>query len=110
MTRVDTTGVGIALGLVASFAYAVIRALRQRTFDLGITVLVFLAAFTLPGGTLLIAAGLSGNSNALPLSWREHVAVAGIVVIALTAHFLFRSTHSAWSGTSAERQTNQEEE
>ncbi len=92
----DTTAVGIAVGLVGAVLYVAIRALRSRSFELVPTVLVFLASFSIPGGTVLIRAALSGNLQHLPSSWREHVAVAGIVVMGLAMQFVLRSFQRAW--------------
>jgi drug/metabolite transporter (DMT)-like permease len=85
----DTTSFGIAAGVVASLAYACIGFVYKKTFDLNHTVLIFLAAFSLPGGIGLIVAGFKGNSVDLPSSWREYVVVAGIVAIGLAIHYIF---------------------
>jgi len=92
----DTTAIGIVAGLIATGTYSVVRALRQRSFDIGITMLMFLAGFALPGGAHLITAALSGNPNSLPTSWREYVAVAGIAAIGLSAHFIIKSFRYIW--------------
>jgi hypothetical protein len=46
----DTTATGIALGLICAAAYTLIRAVRQKSFEIGATILVFLAGFAIPGG------------------------------------------------------------
>jgi drug/metabolite transporter (DMT)-like permease len=92
----DTTATGIAAGILATLAYTVIRATRQRSFEIGATILMFLAGFSVPGGVKLLLAAWSGNQSALPSSWREHVAVAGIAVIGLAAHFLIQSFRNVW--------------
>ena len=92
----DATTVGIALGIVLSASYAGIRAYVRQPFELNHTILVFLAAFSVPGGVGLIAAGFVGNANNLPSSWREHVTVAGIVAIGLAIHYVFTAFHDCW--------------
>lgn len=92
----DTTAIGIAAGLLITVAYTLIRVLRQKSFDIGTTMLVFLGGFAIPGGTHLIRAALSGNPNTLPTAWREYVAVAGIAAIGLSANFIFKEFRNAW--------------
>jgi chromate transport protein ChrA len=92
----DTTAIGICVGLLGVFCYASVKAMRQRSFDLNATILVFLALFSLPGGVHIITAALTGNYSDLPTSWREHVAVAGIAIIGLAIHFVFGIFRSAW--------------
>lgn len=92
----DTTAFGILVGLTACILYALIRAVRQRSFDIGTTILCFLAGFSLPGGTALIAAGVRGVPSSLPSSWREYVAVAGIAAIGLGIHFLIQACRAVW--------------
>lgn len=93
----DATTIGIALGLVATAAYSIVRAVRQKTFDLGSTLLVFLAGFSVPAGASLIAAAVSCNPATLPTSWREYVVVAGIAVIGLALQYLVQSFRAAWA-------------
>jgi len=85
----DVTTIGIGLGLLSSAIYATTLAYQQKTFDLNHTVLIFLAIFSVPSGVSLIAAAFSGSAGDLPASWREYVAVAGIVAIALALHYVF---------------------
>jgi len=92
----DATATGIAAGVLATFAYSIIRALRQKSFEIGATMLMFLAGFSIPGGVTLLRAAWSGNQGALPSSWREHGAAAGIAVIGLAAHFLIQSFRNVW--------------
>jgi MFS family permease len=92
----DTTTVGITLGIALSGAYALLRAIARQSFELNHTVLVFLAAFSVPGGVGLIAAGFIGNAGSLPSSWREHVTVAGIVAIGLAVHYIFTAFRESW--------------
>jgi hypothetical protein len=98
----DVTAVGIGVGLVTTAGYSITRAVRQRSFDLGTTVLVFLAGFSIPGGATLIVAALSGNPGALPTMWREYVAVAGVAAIGLSLHFLMQSFRNVWIRTREE--------
>lgn len=84
----DTTTIGIAFGIVLAGGYAVLRACARQSFELSHTVLIFLAAFSVPGGLALIAAGYIGDAKNLPSSWREHVTVAGIVAIGLALHYV----------------------
>lgn len=92
----DTTSIGIAVGLIICVFYAGLVALRQRNFDLGNTALIFLAGFSIPGGFSLIAAAISGNSGDLPSSWREYVAVAGIAAIGLSIHHVCVALKGSW--------------
>lgn len=87
LAEMDTTTIGICAGLLVSVSYALLSAYAKKTFELSHTVLLFLAAFSVPGGIALIIAGLRGNSMDLPSSWREHVVVAGIVAIGLAVHY-----------------------
>jgi hypothetical protein len=84
----DATTIGIALGIALAGGYALLRAWGKQSFELSHTVLIFLAAFTVPGGIALIAAGFVGDAKSLPSSWREHVTVAGIVAIGLAVHYV----------------------
>ena len=93
----DFTRLGILLGLVAALIYAVIRGFRQASFDLGVTILMFLAGFAVPGGGQLIYAGYTGNVSGLPSSWPEYVVVAGIAVIGLSIHYLIQSFRNVWA-------------
>ena len=92
----DATAIDIAVGLLATAAYSVVRLLRQQSFDLATVLLVFLSGFSVPGGANLIWAALSGDPRSLPASWREYVAVAGVAAIGLAFQFLMRSFRSAW--------------
>ncbi len=92
----DTTTVGIALGIIMSALYAAIRAYAKQPFELNHTVLIFLATFSVPGGVALIAAGFVGNASSLPSSWREHVTVAGIVAIGLAVHYIVTAIRDCW--------------
>lgn len=93
----DATAIGISGGLACAVAYTVIRAIRQTSFDIGTVLLVFLAGFAIPGGGQLIRAALAGDPDALPQSWREYVAVAGIAAIGLSLHYLVQSHRNAWA-------------
>lgn len=95
--HVDQTAVGIALGILGAAAYIMVRLHRQHTFEVGATVLVFLGLFSLPGGVGLIRAGLLGDVALLPSIWREEVAIAGIVTIGLSGHFLFGAFRTAYA-------------
>ncbi len=92
----DVTGWGIALGLLCCVAYTSVRTFRQKTFDVGATLLAFLAGFSVPGGGALIAAGFRGNPMNLPSSWREYVAAAGVAAIGLGLHYLSQAFRSVW--------------
>jgi drug/metabolite transporter (DMT)-like permease len=92
----DTTTIGIVAGLVVSGSYSLTRALRQKSFDIGATMLMFLAGFAIPGGAHLIGAALSGNPNALPNTWREYVAVSGIAAIGLSLQQIVKSYRNVW--------------
>lgn len=93
----DTTAIGILFGIAASALHTIVRAIRQRTFSVSTATLVFLASFALPGCADLIHAGIQGQATELPRSWREYVAVAGIVAIGLAVQFIVQSYREAWS-------------
>ena len=92
----DITATGITGGILAAVVYTVVRGIRQRSFEIGAMILIFLAGFSIPGGVKLIYSAWTGNQNTLPSSWREYVAVAGIAVIGLAAHFLIQSFRNVW--------------
>lgn len=92
----DTTTIGIALGVSLSVFYAGFRAINKQPFDLNHTVLVFLSAFSVPGGVAIIAAGFVGSAANLPSSWREHVTVAGIVAIGLAVRYVCSAFQEIW--------------
>lgn len=102
MTALDATAVGIILGIAGAVLYTVSRAVRARTFDLALTVLTFLTCFALPGGVLLIVAGITGDMTRLPSTWREHVVVAGIAVLGLSGQAVIRLFRGVWKADSAE--------
>lgn len=91
----DSTSIGIASGVLVTFAYAVVRAIRQKSFDIGSTLLVFLATFCIPAGGQLIYAAWTGDTNSLSSAWREYVAVAGVAAMGLSLEFLVRSMRGA---------------
>ena len=111
MAEMDTTTLGIGLGILVAGSYAIIGAYSKRTFELNLTVLIFLAAFSVPGGIALIIAGFTGDANDLPSSWREHVVVAGIVAIGLALHYTFGVFKSCcqFSGKRAEVEAKREQ-
>jgi drug/metabolite transporter (DMT)-like permease len=102
----DTTTIGIVAGLVVAGSYSLTRALRQKSFDIGATMLMFLAGFAIPGGAHLISAALSGNPSTLPSNWREYVAVAGIAAIGLSLQQIVKSFRNAWVKRAAMAPTN----
>ena len=101
MTRIDLSATGIAIGVVGALVYTALCTLRRKSFDVGQTILVFLALFSLPSGVALIRAGILGESAALPGTWREHVAVAGIAIIGLALQHIVAVFRSAFIRTVA---------
>jgi drug/metabolite transporter (DMT)-like permease len=101
----DASRVGIAAGILAAIAYAAVKGIRQRTFDTGNTVLVFLAVFTVPSCANLLRAALIGKPECLPPNWREYLAVAGVVCAGLSIHYLFRAGSSAWTRRAKRKDT-----
>lgn len=93
----DTTAIGIAIGIVGVAIFATILAIRQRTFNVANSVLVFLAFFAVSVGADLLRAAFLGNEKNLPKSWREYIAVAAVVGIGLSLNFLVRTLRSAWT-------------
>jgi uncharacterized integral membrane protein len=94
----DTTTLSIALGLAGAALYALLRLARGRCFQVGHVVpgvLTFLACFSIPGGVALIGASLTGSLADMPSSWREHSAVAGIVVIGLAGIYVVQELRRA---------------
>jgi drug/metabolite transporter (DMT)-like permease len=97
----DTTAVGIALGVVVVVLYTTAKVWRQKSFDLTdlpVILVVFLAVFSVPGGVVLIAAGVSGRPEDLPTSWRQYVALAGIVTMGFALRYLWQAVQSVWPG------------
>ncbi len=92
----DSTTIGIVTGLLITCGYCLIRALRQKSFDIRATMLIFLAGFAIPGGAHLITAALSGDPSTLPNQWREYVVVAGIAAIGLSVQEIVKSFRNAW--------------
>ena len=88
LVDMDTTTIGIIAGLVCTSIYVGALLYYKKSFDLPHTILVFLAAFSVPGGIGLIIAGYYGSPEDLPSSWREHVVVAGIVAIGLASQYV----------------------
>ena len=86
----DSTAIGIAVGLICTVIYASTLLYFKKTFDLQHTILIFLAGFSIPGGVGLIIAGYYGSANDLPSNWREHVVVAGIATIGLAAQYVVK--------------------
>ena len=106
----DITAIGIAIGLLVSGGYAILRVWAKLQFEIGHTVLVFLSAFSLPGGISLIQAGILGKATELPSSWREHVSVAGIVAIGLAIHYIASVFRGSWSARQAQNMQQAEHE
>jgi hypothetical protein len=94
--RVDLAAASITIGVIGAAIYAAIRGVRHRSFDVGSTILIFLALFSCPSGIALIRAGILGDPTALPSSWREHVAVAGIATIGLSFHYVVTSFKASY--------------
>jgi hypothetical protein len=86
----DLTTFAIGLGLVVALCHSLLCAVRKRSFEILSAVMIFLAAFSVPGGVMLVRAALSGETGHLPPSWREHVAVAGIVALGLALNYLVK--------------------
>lgn len=93
----DATSIGICLGLVSAVSFVGFNACRRRSPELRTGVTLFLAGFALPGATMLIAAGISGDQMDLPTSWRQHVGVAGVVMLWLSGDILLKRLMEAWS-------------
>lgn len=92
----DITYCSIILGITLCTAYALVRGIRQRSFDLNMISVVFLSSFGLLTGGSLIQAGLSGKPENLPVYWRQYVAVGGIVAIGIAVQFLITAFRNAW--------------
>lgn len=108
--EMDTTAIGIAAGVSVSVAYAGITAYLKKTLEISHTVLIFLAAFSVPGGVALIVSGFIGNPQDLPSSWREHVVVAGIVAIGLAIDYVVREFKKCFGLTKKPAEVNAQKE
>lgn len=80
----DLTGWSIAFGLLGAAPMAIMKLLRHERPDLAGTVTLFLGVFSLPLAIACIRAAIVGDPKELPSSWRELLAVAGIVTVAMT--------------------------
>ncbi len=92
----DATSFGVLLGVLVTALCALVRAWRRRSFDIGSTVLTFLAVFGILAGVELIRATFLGDRSALPTSWREYVTVAGVTAIGLSLQYLVKAVREAW--------------
>jgi hypothetical protein len=91
MIPIDATGLGIANGVLCCVVRAV-RAIRQgQELDHFQTGVVFLAGFGTVGGVHLVVAAFRGDPAALPSSWREYIAVTGVVGLGLSLNALIRT-------------------
>jgi hypothetical protein len=93
----DTTALGIVLGLGIGSIYTIVRGLRHRSIDPFTTGLSFLAGFAIPPAGALIKAGMYGQIDSLPTNWREYISFAGVVAIGISCQYLiqvFRATFS----------------
>lgn len=97
MTVMDSTGAGIALGVLAAAGYAGVRAFRRLPFALLTTLVVFSGVFSIPAGWKLLWAAYVGDQALLPSSWREYVGFAGVAIIGIAANYTVRAYLSAWS-------------
>jgi drug/metabolite transporter (DMT)-like permease len=88
LAKMDSTAIGIACGLICAVVYSCTLLYFKKTFDLQHTILFFLGGFSMPGGVGLIVAGYYGSADDLPSNWREHLVVAGIAIIGLSAQYL----------------------
>jgi len=102
----DTTAIGIGLGLVGATLFGLFVAFKLHTFDMQNTVLVFLALFAVPGGVDLLRFAIKGQESDLPNNWREYLAVAAVVGIGLSADFLVRRFRSILARTIAATEQN----
>lgn len=96
---VDSIASGIGLGVLVVLLYTLGKVCRDKSFDLAdlpSILLVFLAVFSVPSGVALIAAGLSGRPEDLPTSWRQYVALAGIVILGFALRYLWQAGQAVW--------------
>lgn len=84
----DLTALGIITGVLGAGIYTAIGVIRRKPLNIIKSVVVFLAFFGIPIGASLIFAAISGDRDALPVSWREYTAVAGIVAICLALQYI----------------------
>lgn len=96
----DQVSLGIVAGILACAIPGVIRVMRHGKFETGKSVLEFFAGFAIPAGVALISAGIVGKVESLPTHWREHIAVAGVVVFGLSLIHIINSCKGALARTS----------
>lgn len=101
----DLTGAGIVVGAVISGGVAIAQVVQERSVDIGAVALTFLAVFGLLAGGGLIYAAFIGDPSELPRSWREYVAVAGVVGIGLALRHLLRTVGGVLAGGTGEAVT-----
>lgn len=88
--NLDHTGIGIVCGVVTAILYAVVEHWRKKDFQVINCVVMFLAVFGVIASVVLIQAALQGDPNKLPSSWREYLAVAGVVSLALASQHIVK--------------------
>jgi len=98
---IDTTALGITLGIVVSFIFGLLEFRHRQQIDIGNVTLVFLAIFAILAGIELIVAALQGDPNNLPSAWREYLAVAGMVGIGLSLNFVVQTAKKVMNPTQA---------
>lgn len=94
----DLTGWSIALGILGAGPLALLKLYRHEHPDLAGTVTLFLGVFSLPLASACIRAAIVGDPKELPSSWRELLAVAGVVTIAMTLWVLKKAYWGAARG------------
>jgi drug/metabolite transporter (DMT)-like permease len=104
----DVTGIGIVAGLVTAGAYSAMALLRRRRFELEITIVVFLSGVGVVVGGVLILVALSGDPAKLPSSWRDYVAVAGIVAIGISLRYVVQSLRAVSAHRAVVSASNEE--
>lgn len=98
----DTTAIGIILGLACCALYVGLKLWRHKKFSPGGVFVVSAAGFSVPAGAQLIKAALAGDASALPSNWREYVTAAGVVVIGLSLQYLINVFRSVLTKPAAE--------
>ncbi len=87
----DLTGWCIASGLLGAVPHAVVKMLRHKSMDIAGLVTLFLGMFSVPLAGASIKAAIVGDPTQLPSNWRELLAVAGVVALALTFRFVLNA-------------------
>jgi hypothetical protein len=92
----DLTGWSIAVGLVGTTPFALLKVFRHERLDVPGAVTMFLGLFSIPLALACIRAAIVGDPQQLPSNWRELLSVAGVVSVLLTLWVIKKAYVSAF--------------